>query len=242
MSQSPRISPISSRRSSSAVNNSHPLSVPVAVPVPLVVSDPQGRSTRTDTMSITTPQKTILPFNLLPYHLLFLSFVSSIVILGTLYSILTGSYLYNVQQTSISSTFSTFSSYQHSTHSYSYNNPIKPTFYFSSKKNFFNVYFVKLAWFWTSLATLIQIILLRSASTNPALNRSLAKGKAKQQEDEDVEIELMNGGNRQNVTSPVAISVLRWLVATACWGELDVGSRCQNDEGWLLMTMLSYSR
>ncbi|KAF2757816.1 hypothetical protein EJ05DRAFT_492910 [Pseudovirgaria hyperparasitica] len=61
--------------------------------------------------------------------------------------------------------------------------------YFAQKKNIFNVYFVKIGWFWTTLALLVFVV------TNPTLGPPLWP----------------------SLTRRRAQSVLRWALATCVW-------------------------
>lgn len=254
---SPRISPISSRKSSTAGANG----VPISLPIPLVVqSDPSGRTTSTDMNNLhrrrsslsanpmnrskrakSRPQKTVLPLGLKWYHFLHLSIPVTIVTLGVLYSYSTGSNLYNAEQSLIrspSNSYSTSSRHHHQV-------PIKSTFYFANKKNPFNVYGVKLAWFWTSLFSLLLTLVLRRAAGNPRFrNTKSLKGKEKLQDeeqeegeddeddqdgsqDDQVDDESQSGStipdrdqsSRRNQISPVALSAIRWILATLLWGK-----------------------
>lgn len=148
-------------------------------------------------MSTTAPpsqrRQTKLPLGLQPYHITFALYLSTIVILGTAYSVLYGTHLQNVHISSgaISTADSQFPStlpgatvapapapVQNRVEGNTNLGPIPPTIlllphhalnYWANRKNIVNQIFVKNAWLWTTLAWALQLFFLRlaPASTTP---------------------------------------------------------------------------
>ncbi|PWN46909.1 hypothetical protein IE53DRAFT_283674 [Violaceomyces palustris] len=162
--------------------------------------------------STTRPQsrRSSLPLGLKRYHLVYLSYLSSILLLGITYSILTGSHIPNqirhgripppppttLPQDGVEPLLSTpLPSFT--------NLPLPEPTYWQDKRNFLNRQFVKKCWLWTTLAFALHLYAFRSYSKPTNL-----KGKRKEGEE---------GGEERrpswwNPTKRYLISTLLWLV------------------------------
>ena len=186
-------------------------------------------------------RQTKLPLGLQPYHLTFVAYLSSIVLLGTIYSIVYGTHLQNVRISS-GAGGSQFPStlpgaavapapIQNGVDGSTKLGPIPPTVflppnhalnYWANRKNIVNQVFVKKAWLWTTLAWALQLFFLRLSPTTSASPSTLAKprtssvlgNRADHKKDEDATTQQPAGAT---VTSPVSISVLRYGMATGAW-------------------------
>ncbi|CBQ69419.1 conserved hypothetical protein [Sporisorium reilianum SRZ2] len=191
----------------------------------------------------TSPQRrqSKLPLGLQPHHLTFALYFTSIVVLGTAYSVVYGTHLQNVRISS-GAADSQFPStlpgaavapapIQNGVEGSINLGPIPPTIllppnhalnYWANRKNIVNRIFVKKAWLWTTIAWFLQLFFLRLAPTSSATAVPAAKprtsagvaSRVDHKKDEDAS----NGSPAQaTITSPVSISVLRYLIATALW-------------------------
>lgn len=182
-----------------------------------------------------------LPLGLQPYHLTFVAYLSSIVLLGTIYSVLYGTHLQNVRISS-GAAGSQFPStlpgaavapapIQNGVDDSTKLGPIPPTVflppshalnYWANRKNIVNQVFVKKAWLWTTLAWALQLFFLRLSPTSSASPSTPAKARtssvpgsrADHKKDEDAATQQPAGAT---ITSPVSISVLRYGIATGTW-------------------------
>lgn len=192
-----------------------------------------------------------LPLGLQPHHLAFALYLTSIVILGTAYSVVYGTHLQNVR---ISSGLSANSDsqfpatlpgaaiapapIQNGVEGSTNLGPIPPSIllpphhalnYWANRKNIVNQIFVKKAWLWTTIAWLFQLFLLRLAPASGAATPTSTVGAApsrasarvgsridhKKQDDASSATEA--AAAQATITSPVSISVLRYIVATSAW-------------------------
>lgn len=198
-----------------------------------------------------------LPLGLQPYHLTFAVYLTSIVLLGTVYSITYGTHLQNVRISSgaasqfpstlpgaaVAPAASVRNGADGSTTDLG---PIPPTIllppghvlnYWANRRNIVNQIFVKKAWFWTTVAWALQLFFLRLAPSNPSVPASASTANAApgpagaapsarvgsrvqgldHKKDEDATVQPTAAPTPATITSPVSISVLRYLVATAAW-------------------------
>lgn len=191
-------------------------------------------------------RQTKLPLGLQPYHLTFALYLSSIVIIGTAYSIIYGTHLQNVRISSgaVGSDGSQFPStvpgaavapapIQNGVDGNTNLGPIPPTIllpphhalnYWANRKNIVNQIFVKKAWLWTTLAWALQLFFLRlaPASTTPASSAAKPRASAPvgsrttTNNKKDDDI-AAQAATQATITSPVFISVLRYTIATGIW-------------------------
>lgn len=174
----------------------------------------------------TTPQRrqsSKLPLGLQPRHLTFALYFTSIVVLGTAYSVIYGTHLENVRISSgiTGSTDSQFpstlpgaavapaASIQNGVEGSTNLGPIPPTIllpphhalnYWANRKNIANQIFVKKAWLWTTIAWALQLFFLRLTPASPTTTSAV------------------NGTPAQaTISSPVSTSVRRYLIATLLW-------------------------
>ncbi|SNX86423.1 related to SCS3 - protein required for inositol prototrophy [Melanopsichium pennsylvanicum] len=197
-------------------------------------------------------QRQKLPFGLQPHHITFALYLSSIVILGTTYSIVFGTHLENVRISSgavgpsgseFPSTLpgATVAPYVQTGVDGSTNlGPIPPTIllpphhvlnYWANRKNIVNQIFVKKAWLWTTFAWALQLFFLRLApqSAPVATRTSLVKprqsapvgSRIDHKKDKDSpsssSASSASSAAAATITSPVSISVLRYIFATSFW-------------------------
>lgn len=189
-------------------------------------------------------RKAKLPLGLQPYHLTFVAYLSSIVLLGTIYSIAYGTHLQNVRISSgageeqfpstVPGGAVAPSPIKNGADGHTEFGPIPPTIllpphhalnYWANRKNIVNQIFVKKAWLWTTLAWALQLFALRLSPTS----KPSASPSASVQARSSAAVGARVGNNKKNedgdlqqpagatITSPVSISVLRYLVATAAW-------------------------
>ncbi|EST09114.1 Fat storage-inducing transmembrane protein [Kalmanozyma brasiliensis GHG001] len=160
-----------------------------------------------------------LPLGLQPHHLTFALYFTSIVVIGTTYSVLYGTHLQNVRISSgatgdfpstLPGAAVAPAPVQNTVEGSLNLGPIPPTIllpphhalnYWANRKNIVNQLFVKKAWLWTTLAWGMQLFFLR-----------LAPPRVDKKKDEDAV-----ATEQATITSPVSISVLRYLVATSAW-------------------------
>lgn len=165
-----------------------------------------------------------LPLGLQPFHLLHVSLVVAIVLGGTLYSLWTGSHVYNsldgFDRLEVLSQASSSSPTAHSSF-------LPPTSYLADKRNVFNQIFVKRAWAWNTLAFVVQALFLKSSVTSGRVSAALKK-----KDDEAAESAQANANaskatatKHSTISSPLSISFLRFGIATACWGECALKTR-----------------
>lgn len=187
-------------------------------------------STSRSPRQVSTPVPAGLPLGLQPYHLLFSGTVISIVLLGTLYSLLTGSHLYNTHIAPGAHLPFDDSAAQAGLQ--------RPASLFADKRNIFNQLFVKQAWFWTTCVVVLQAWTMRSsAGSEPGgatgatgeTPSEVAKGKRKAEEGDENEGEGDKGhapvparAPPATISSPMARSILRWFISTCCWGKYDI--------------------
>ncbi|CAO1619992.1 unnamed protein product [Sympodiomycopsis kandeliae] len=141
-------------------------------------------------------------------HKAYLALVLSPIVVFTIVSVLSGSHAYNVFLTAPPG------SALEESGKLKQLQPIQSIF--AQKSNWINVYFIKYAWAWTTLAWLAQLWTLRS----PVAPDVKGKGKAREYDDS-------NGGDDENsstiedqdgtIASPLAKSLLRYLIATFSW-------------------------
>ncbi|CDU25075.1 related to SCS3-protein required for inositol prototrophy [Sporisorium scitamineum] len=198
----------------------------------------------------TSPQQrrqSKLPLELQPHHVTFALYFTSIVVLGTAYSVIYGTHLQNVRISSgvAGSADSQFPStlpraavapapIQNGVEGNTNLGPIPPTIllpphhalnYWANRKNIVNQIFVKKAWLWTTIAWFLQLFFLRLAptsSTSTTAATTSAKPRASavvgsrvdHKKDEDA---VVDPPAQATIASPVSISVLRYLIATALW-------------------------
>lgn len=186
-----------------------------------------------------------LPLGLQPHHLTFALYLCSIVVLGTTYSVIYGTHLQNVRISSgiSGSSDSQFPStlpgaavapvpQQNNVEGNTNLGPIPATIllpphhalnYWANRKNIVNQLFVKKACIWTTLAWSLQLFLLRLAPASTATTTSAAApsrasanvaSRVDHKKDEDATVEP---ATQATITSPVSISVLRYMIATAVW-------------------------
>lgn len=164
-----------------------------------------------------------LPLGLQPYHVFYLAGLSALVIVGTAYSVVYSTHVYNV---SLSASVT-----QHPLRSALESNPLSqaplaesarlPATIFADRRNWINRIFIKRAWGWTGLAFAAQALTLRAAPSSPT-SPSSAKGKEKERQSSS-----SRGGNNEEamaraeatIYSPLSRSTFRFLVATLLWGE-----------------------
>ena len=171
-----------------------------------------------------------LPLGLKPYHVAFVSYLSAIVLLGTFYSLLTGSHLNNLSsQPRGNEAFDQAASVAAAQRgaSGSLLPPLSPTLvapdsplhYWANRKNIFNQVFVKKAWAWTTFAWALVLFLVKNKKASVPVGQTagtkmdrdgnvLKAGKQPADKDEPTPA---------TASSPVSISTLRWMIATACW-------------------------
>ncbi|KAJ1025873.1 hypothetical protein NDA16_002499 [Ustilago loliicola] len=191
-------------------------------------------------------RQTKLPLGLQPYHFTFALYLSTIVILGTAYSIIYGTHLQNVRISSgaIGAADSQFPStvpgatvtpapIQNGVDGNTNFGPIPPTIllpphhalnYWANRKNIVNQIFVKKAWLWTTLAWALQLFFLRlaptsttTASTSAKPRTSAAVGSRNTINNKKDEDASAAAAAQATITSPVSISVLRYAIATGIW-------------------------
>lgn len=168
-------------------------------------------------MSRPSPQRrSALPLGLQRHHIVFVAYLSSIVLLGTAYSIAYGTHINNLRLSSgadsqFPSTLpgaAVAPSIQTGADGSTQLGPLPPTIalpphhalnYWANRKNIVNRIFVKKAWLWTTAAWLAQLFFLRLAAATPRLKKEDARS------------------GQATITSPVSISVLRYMVATGAW-------------------------
>ncbi|TKY88560.1 hypothetical protein EX895_002549 [Sporisorium graminicola] len=189
-----------------------------------------------------------LPLGLQPHHLALALYFTSIVVLGTVYSVVYGTHLDNVRISSgvAGSANSQFPAtlpgaavapapIQNGVEGMTNLGPIPPTIllpphhalnYWANRKNIVNQIFVKKAWLWTTIAWFLQLFFLRLApsSSTTATTTTTASVKPRtsavvgsrvdHKKDEDT---VVDPPAQATITSPVSISVLRYLIATALW-------------------------
>ena len=182
-----------------------------------------------------------LPLGLQSHHIHFALYLTSIVILGTAYSIVYGTHLQNVRISSglAASTDSHFPStlpgaavapapLANGVEANVNLGPIPPTIllpphhalnYWANRKNIVNRIFVKKAWLWTTIAWALQLFFLRMASastptTSAARPTTSAGARVDRKKDKVAGSERVD---QATITSPVSISVLRYLIATSLW-------------------------
>lgn len=162
-----------------------------------------------------------LPLGLKPYHVVFVVYFSSIVLLGTLYSLAYGTHIQNLNR---GLSFPLTSGLEQSipsvdTGAASTLPPIPPTVlqpnhaltYWANRKNIVNRLFVKQAWLWTSIAWLLQLFFLRLIPSSTAASKKDDDKRKTVDRAESVAAE------QATIGSPVSISVLRYLLATSTW-------------------------
>lgn len=140
------------------------------------------------------------PF-LAPHHVVYLALVLAPITLFTTLSIFSQSHAYNVYTTAAPGSLLEASGRA--------KNLQPPTSSFAQKSNIINVYFIKYAWLWTTIAWLAQLWTLRS----PPPVDIKGKGKAK----DDDEPDATPGDQDGTIASPLAKSLLRYIIATICW-------------------------
>lgn len=165
-----------------------------------------------------TQRRSALPLGLQRHHIVFVAYLSSIVLLGTAYSIAYGTHINNLRLSSgadsqFPSTLpgaAVAPSIQTGADGSTQLGPLPPTIalpphhalnYWANRKNIVNRIFVKKAWLWTTAAWLAQLFFLRLAPATPRLKKDEAR----------------SGQEQATITSPVSISVLRYIVATGAW-------------------------
>lgn len=142
-------------------------------------------------------------FPVAPYHVAYLSIVLLPVIIFTFLSIFSQSHAYNVYLAAAPGS---------ALEEYGRLNGLQPIkSFFAQKSNPINVYFIKYAWAWTTLAWLAQLWTLRSPSA-PDL-----KGKGKARDEDADEDEVTPADQEATIASPLAKSLLRYIISTICW-------------------------
>ncbi|EPQ30714.1 uncharacterized protein PFL1_01615 [Pseudozyma flocculosa PF-1] len=184
------------------------------------------------TMRSPTTTTAPLPLGLQRYHVLFLGYFTAIVVLGTVYSILTGSHHANLHTTIANASLAAAGASPLShTDSTTRLPPLPPTLvppghalaYWANRKNIFNQLFVKRAWFWTTLASALVTIVIRTRPGARIVGDSLGvdvdqRGNLKINDPRSQN--RLDAQSKTTVTSPVAKSTLRWLMATGYWRDL----------------------
>lgn len=180
-------------------------------------------------MAPTTVRSTSLPLGLQPYNVLYMSFLSTIVIIGTVYSLLYSTHVYNVMLSN-SATVAPAIPKAASTATLVSSTPRLDQFWetaklpatiFADRRNLLNRVFIKFAWGWTTLAFLAQVLTLRATGTVAETN---GKGKGRERAREDIaESSSSNNNNgverpkEATISSAMSISVLRYIIATLLW-------------------------
>lgn len=156
-----------------------------------------------------------------PYHVVFVVYFSSIVLFGTVYSLVYGTHVPNLNRTlsfpMTSGLDQTVKSAD--TGAASSLPPIPPTVlqpnhvltYWANRKNILNRVFVKQAWLWTTIAWLLQLFFLRLIPSSTSANK-----KDDDKRDAAGRAESV-AADQATIGSPVSISVLRYLIATSTW-------------------------
>ena len=238
------------------VNSFDPSSSQFAARPPSItaVSDdgPVHRLPASPSMSTTRPRAQAqaqpvaqLPLGLQPFHVLYVSLVVAIVFGGTLYSLWSGSHVYNsldgFDRLDVLSEASSSSPTAHSSF-------LPPTSYLADKRNVFNQIFVKRAWAWNTLAFIVQALILKSSSGG-----GMAAALKKKDDDAAGSAQANAAARTANaskatatkqstISSPLSISFLRFGVATACWGECPLVSRLNALVDFLSYDLQSFSR
>lgn len=157
------------------------------------------------------------PFSLERYNLIYMSFFSAIVLFGTLYSLLHSTHLYNVMLSDPSHSYNSIGSSQEFTlaslvDDTSPSIPSAPSSVFGDRRNFLNRYFIKYAWFWTTIGFIAQAITLRNPSPadNTISSSSNKETERKRSSNEGQSLQA-------TVMGSMSISLLRFGVATLLW-------------------------
>lgn len=161
-----------------------------------------------------------------PHHLVYLSLVLTPIVVFTVASVYSQSHAYNVYLSGGGGGGNNDGVKNAAT-------PVKS--FFAQRSNFINVYFIKYAWAWTTVAWLAQVRTLR---IGPAVD---VKGKGRARDDDDDDAAVGEAGEaaadpkppsaqqqrqqpqRQHQQSPVARSMVRYMIATTCWIFFAVG-------------------
>jgi len=171
-----------------------------------------------------------LPLNLQPYHLVYMGLLSTIVLSGTIYSIINSTHTYNVMLSNAASLATALpkaaSSATLTTSSPRLDSMLDsatlPDTIFADRRNLLNRIFIKYAWAWTTLAFLAQVLTIRSTGTLGNVNGK-GKGKARQEGNDGNEVDSSLSPQRMESTkeatfySAMSVSTLRYFVATSLW-------------------------
>ncbi|PWY98957.1 hypothetical protein BCV70DRAFT_201172 [Testicularia cyperi] len=188
-------------------------------------------ATRSPAASPIKPRR--LPLGLMPYHVVFIAGLSSIVLLGTVYSVVYGTHLSNVG----------YAEFPASDLGQTIPAPgpgapgglgealppIPPTIlqpnhalnYWANRKNIVNQIFVKKAWLWTTGVWLLQLFYLRMSpvqSLEQKKSDDPTKSSASTSNGTKLEAQARAVAAEQaTITSPVSVSVLRYIFSTLIW-------------------------
>lgn len=175
-----------------------------------------------------------LPLNLQPYNVLYMALLTTIVLTGTIYSLIHSTHVYNVMLSNSGSMAGTLAPKAASSSTLTSSTPRLdtmvdsarlPATIFADRRNLLNRVFIKFAWGWTTLAFLAQVLTLRA--TGAGVDTADDKGKRPQRRTPSEEIidahansssaAGMQKTKEATVYSAMSTSTLRYFIATFLW-------------------------